>query len=159
MGDSIVHWAGKIHASLPVAGQVSWIGERGAHVAGLAKRLRKKLRNRPYPTTILLHIGTNDIFENTTYVMRSVIQDNLRGIRNLLPNTRIIWSDILPRLYYHRERQPGAGSRVSKFLNGVAHREIRAMGNAHIINHEGCFLPQALDYIGSRGYICARRAH
>lgn len=48
-----------------------------------------------YPSTIIIHIGSNDIFEDSTTLIRKQMMELLTTTRKLLP--RIIWSDMLPR--------------------------------------------------------------
>jgi hypothetical protein len=120
---------------------VCWLGRRGARVGGLAGRVGRQLRGVAVPSTIILHIGTNDVFSSSTYDIRGTIAENIWGIRRLLPNTRIIWSDILPRLFYYGEVRKGAGSRVARFYNTEARGVIYAMDNACSICHSGVLSP------------------
>ena len=138
----MVHWAALQNSQLQGGGEVTWIGKRGAHLSGLASKLKRLLRRKPYPTTIIVHIGTNDILSSTTCRMRFAIPENLMGIRQLLPNTRIIWSDIMPRLFYYGQNRSGAGRRVANFFNSQAHKCIYSMDNAHFITHSVAFAPR-----------------
>jgi lysophospholipase L1-like esterase len=158
VGDSIVYWAGLKQAdkfdyrrrskpeqhTLQGGGEVSWFGIRGAHVAGLAKRLGGllKLHKSAFPTTIIFHIGTNDVFNCSTIDMKALISDNLWGVRGLLPDTRVIWSNILPRLYYYMEQRRGGGKRIARYFNAQARKVICEMGNAHTVRHSEVLSPR-----------------
>ena len=72
-------------------------------------------------------------------MVRNRIAENLAGIREMLPNTRIIWSDILPGLYYYGEMNPGAGRRSAHNFNAEGHRVVRRLGNGCVISHGGLF--------------------
>ena len=82
---------------------------------------------------------TNDVFSTSTFKIHRIIVENLWGVRELLPNTRIIWSDILPRLFYYREVHPGAGRRVANFINTLARRVVYRMDNTHSVCQKGVF--------------------
>ena len=103
IGDSIVARAGKNNIQLRGAGVVIWQGVGGAKCAGLVNRLTRILQREPFPTTVILHLGTNDIFKSSTWEINKRVRENLEGIRRLLPNTRMIWSDIIIRLEYADE--------------------------------------------------------
>jgi lysophospholipase L1-like esterase len=49
------------------------------------------------PGYIVLHVGGNDLGYVKVGFLRNRIKNIIRKIRILLPNTRIIWSEILPR--------------------------------------------------------------
>ena len=135
IGDSIVNWAGVEKVQIEGGGEVFWNGLRGGRVAGVTNRLKRYLDHRPFPTTIILHLGTNDIFTDKSILVRQRVVENLTGIRELLPNTRLIWSDIIPRLYYYGEITPGAGKRTSRNINAEAHRVLSQLGNTGVISH------------------------
>jgi hypothetical protein len=93
------------------------------------------------PTTIIFHLGTNDIFRSTLGEIRARIESNLKSVRILLPQTRIIWSDILPRQAYKGETKTGAGKRCTKDLNKKAHEVCDELGNCHYIKSAHVFNP------------------
>ena len=129
-------WAGKGNPLLQGSGQVWWFGDRGGRTTGMVGNVKEKLASRfPYPNTIILHVGTNDIFYYNTFTIRQRILVTLLGIRQLLPYTRIIWSDVLPRIFYYGEENAGSGRRIANFINAQAHKYIRSMTNAAYINH------------------------
>ena len=67
---------------------------------GTPEKINHFLRNNSFPTTVVLHVGTCDIFKDITTNIRGRVEENLKIIRNLLPDTRIIWADIIPRQFY-----------------------------------------------------------
>lgn len=141
IGDSIVRWAGLTKVQLEGGGEVYWNGISGARLAGVDNRLRNYLAVRPVPSTIILHLGTNDIFTEPSWRIRARLAENVSSIRELLPNTRLIWSDIIPRLFYYGETTPGAGKRVTRNINGYARGVCAAVGNAHTISHSSALAP------------------
>jgi hypothetical protein len=63
-------------------------------------------------------------------------------MRQLLPFTRVIWSDIMPRLAYPKEAAMGAGKRSTININRFAHQICKSVGNAYIIRHSRLFNPR-----------------
>ena len=109
-------------------------------MAALGPMISRHLKMEPVPQTLIIHLGTNDLFDTPVREIRGRMEEGLRSIRNLLPSTRIIWSDILLRLFYYGEIRPGVGKKNVCALNKFAHRLCKQMGNAsaitnsHIIN-------------------------
>ena len=112
MGDSLVFWAGKCKPrNLQGCGDLQWYGYSGGTIQGNGRqvdfltRVREKLSRNPAPNTLVVHIGGNDIFaENST---KKELCENIESLiiqlRQLLPNCRIVWSNILPRLFWYGE--------------------------------------------------------
>ena len=142
IGDSIITWAGQHRDQLGGAGVVTWKGLGGSKLAGFLPRLNGYLGGQPAPDVLVIHLGTNNIFSDELAKVRGRIQECLQGARGLLPNTRVVWSDILPRLYYYGEHNSGGGKRWVVNLNRHAHRICRTMGNASYINHSVFINPQ-----------------
>jgi lysophospholipase L1-like esterase len=141
VGDSIIFHVGKTNTQLQGGGLVIWKGLSGAKISGLRNRLSRMLHKYEYPTTIILHLGTNDIFNANLGVIRARIKSNLQDVRNLLPNTRVIWSDILPRRKYKLERKEGAGKKCTIDLNKYAHQICDEIRNACVIRSSHIFNP------------------
>ena len=97
IGDSIINWSG-------------WDGVSGAKIAGVVDRLSQCVQTRPFPSTLVLHLGTNDIFESPIHEIRKHINLALKSVRNLFPRTRLIWSFIQPRSKYLATLVPSAWS-------------------------------------------------
>ena len=139
IGDSIVNRASSSNTQLWGGGTVIWQGILGAKIAGLKNRLNRMLIRNEYPTTILLHLGTCGIFKAKTTEIRGRIYENLKDIRNLLPRSRIIWSDILPRQKYDGEWTPMAGKKCTISLNKKA-RNIFHPTDSSVFANDGLHL-------------------
>jgi hypothetical protein len=103
------------------------------------KRLKDYLARNPYPHTLILHIGTCNIFKEKQHVIRGLIEDVLGSVRELLPYTRVIWSDILLRTKYKGETNEGAGKSTVINLNKSALKVCKGMVNAHVIRSYQAF--------------------
>jgi len=156
VGDSIIRDAGDDNPQIPGGGICVWSGIAGYRLYNLDARLRRMLiRDRnEYPSTIVIHLGTNDILKTPTADIRERVKKTLVLIRNLLPTVRIIWSDILPRLAYSEEKVPGAGKSSTININKYAHQICRLSleGNSHFIKHSRVFNPR-LRNVEGRGPI------
>lgn len=135
VGDSIISWAGQGNPQLDGDGMTYWKGRRGAHMAETTRRVRQYLARHAFPTTLIIHVGTNDLFTLPVQALRRVLLETLISIRNLLPHTRILWSDILHRMFYHGQLTPRGGKRSVISLNKYAARVCRDIGNAGTIRH------------------------
>lgn len=120
---------------------MEWKGERGAHLLDIVGQIKNGLYRRPYPSTVIIHVGTNDIFDSNTFELRKLIPSVLSSVRNLLPLTRIIWSDVLIRTKYTGEVKKGTGRKVTNFVNSQAHKAIYGMENACFIMHSAVLSP------------------
>ena len=136
IGDSIINWSGHGQPQLSGGGKVYWDGVSGAKIAGVVDRLSQCVQTRPFPSTLVLHLGTNDIFESPIHEIRKHINLALKSVRNLFPRTRLIWSFILPRSYYHGELRKGAGDGCARNINNHARSVCSEMPNTHVISHK-----------------------
>ncbi|XP_072051004.1 uncharacterized protein [Amphiura filiformis] len=114
VGDSIIKRAGTKQTQLHGGGYVKWEGQPGDKLIGsrhgdVVNRVARLMYKNPFPTTVILHIGTNDILKRPTWEIRNKVLECLEGLRALLPSARLIWSDILIRLGYPDEMKEGAG--------------------------------------------------
>lgn len=135
IGDSIVFWAGQSEPRCTSTGCLKWLGVRGARLSALTSILHRHISRHPVPRTVIVHLGTNDLFSIPLKDIRNSIEGGLNGIRHLLPNTSIIWSDILLRLFYYGEQKQGVGKKCVLSLNKFADKLCSNLGNAHAIVH------------------------
>lgn len=143
IGDSIIRDAGESDEQIKGGGRVLWKGIGGTKHVNLADRLRIYTQVYGTPTTVVLHVGTCDIFRSKIGNIRDRVKKTFMSIRRLLPGARLIWSDILPRRNYRNEFKPGCGKRTTRTLNKAAHKVIREdITNAHYIRNSHLFNPK-----------------
>ena len=110
------------------------------HWCQLDQAVSDNLRYLPAPKFLLIHLGSNDL---TTPEMTSVelvhqIQCSLYRYNVLLPNTTLIFSSLLPRLYWHGVL-PSAGVKINKKrlkVNKATKKFITQEVNGCYINHD-----------------------
>ena len=145
MGDSITYWMGNYtrpNPQLVGGGVVTWYGVRGAKIQGLFHRIQKYIGRNRFPTTIVIALGTNNIFKDPLTKIIDMLKTELKSIRELLPHTRLIWSDVLPRRKYDGEHRKNAGKRCTIDINTNARRFLSKKHSAHAIWQSHIFNPK-----------------
>ena len=95
----------------------------------IKNKLLTLLKVENSPDIIILHCGGNDIGNIKSYVLRNQLFSVLQFLSRNFPQTRIVWSQILPRLRYRNEGNHLALEKVRKRINSyMAALVIRAGG-------------------------------
>lgn len=76
---------------------VWWQGYSGLGLHGLLKKIAYLTKFAAAPHFIIIHCGGNDIGKIPLWELRTFLQEVFSGLVKLLPQARIIWSQILPR--------------------------------------------------------------
>jgi lysophospholipase L1-like esterase len=124
-----VRWA-KSDLDFPL--HVSWLGKSGAHLCDLDALLEGI--SGPTPSIIIVHIGTNDLVDVDEFSIRQRIVLSMKKCVKFFPHTTIIWSDILPRLFYFGARSQLSLERKRRALNRWARSQGRRLG-VSILHH------------------------
>ena len=61
----------------------------------------KNLRSNPAPNILVIQLGSNDIGILKGKELIELIRLDVLRLRTLLPNAILVWSEILPRRYWH----------------------------------------------------------
>ena len=91
-------------------------------------------RQGPDPSVLLLHIGTNDLVTTDEFCMRQRILLLLNSCTVRFPHTVLMWSAILPRVFYFGARSQSSLERKRKALNRWAKKQCAKLG-AHFLPH------------------------
>ncbi|XP_072182078.1 uncharacterized protein [Diadema setosum] len=149
VGDSLIHWVA-VHARCPgeldlgLSASVTWRGRRGLCLGQLVDHVRQVLSPllELCLSHILVHVGTNDVGRGRKRELMLLLNSTLSGVHDLLPNARLIWSNILPRREYYPysdDDQPRI-DRTRLALNKCARSICRRMGGYFVehpeIGHE-----------------------
>ena len=148
VGDSIIRWAAThiletgppedpdFKLGLKVV-DVCWKGRGGRRLTHFAEDFKYMCQgSRKLPSVILLHLGTNDIMNSPIQSLQWSFQQCIHLINSLIIRPTIIFSEILPRLYYKGARDEKRVERLRKTIN----RRFRALlgrCGGHVIRHPG----------------------
>ena len=87
-------------------------------------------------------VGTNNIFTTPLGKIPSMITKEIEAIRELLPEVRLIWSDVLPRQKYEGEIEKGTGKECTVDINKAGRRRFQRLMNIGIIRNSHIFNPR-----------------
>ena len=97
VGDSIIRRA---ECDLELPFNIHWKGRGGAGVTELYD-LQVELSNSSPPHILLIvHLGTNDLVKVDEFALRQRIAVMLRDCLEWCQSATVVWSDILPRVFY-----------------------------------------------------------
>lgn len=77
-----------------------------------------KLEQRP--DVLVIHVVGNNLGYKKLHKLRRRIKSTLKKVRNMLPNTRIVWSQILPRQIWRASKNTAALNRAADRINNFA---------------------------------------
>ena len=97
--------------------QLLWQGYGGMTTCDVMSKFRNLMRVENPPDYIVLHVGGNGLGYVKVGFLRNRIKNIIRKFRALLPNTRIIWSEILPRNQWRYSKNHAAMNRARKRIN------------------------------------------
>lgn len=110
-----------------------WKGKSGAGMRDLNSLLRS-VNHGPSPKVIIFHIGTNDLVHVDEFCMRQRITDSLYRYTTQFPATAVVWSGILPRIFYFGAKSQAAVENKRKAVNRWAKSQCKRLG-AHYLSH------------------------
>ena len=166
MGDSYVYHAGKLETTQDDEKDILWTGVGGAGIGDIPDILTRTLQTHTdHPKNVVLHAGSNDLFNNAHVgETRHKVVETLKSVRSLLPEAKIIWSDILPKQTYEGEKIPGAGKKTTRNINRFAQKACLKMDVGCVIYHSrtidrtdnSLFSDDGI-YLTDKGYECLRQ--
>ena len=88
-------------------------------VASWAKVACNRINNNEYqkPNCVILHCGGNDLMAMKTIEMRKKLKQVLLNLKELFPDTKVLYSEILPRQDYWYQLSTGAGEKTRRKFN------------------------------------------
>jgi hypothetical protein len=129
VGSSIVHWASRSaagRAGSPHLGlqyrrlTLHWYGKRGMKWGELMSIIDNNLHSNPAPNILVIQLGSNDLGILKGKELIELIRLDVLRIRTLLPNVILVWSEILPRRYWHVANNHVAVENSRKWVNTAA---------------------------------------
>jgi len=77
-----------------------WQGRGGLGVDGVRRQIGIMMRYEDDPQFTIVHIGGNDIGKYKVGILRNKLKNELEWLQKKLPNTVIVWSQLLPRCFW-----------------------------------------------------------
>lgn len=100
----------------------------------LIPTIERLLDDQPPPDFILIQLGSNDLGSRTGTSLILNIEIDLLRLNVLLPSTKIIWSEILQRRYWHRAMNGKAIEKARKRVNLAVKNIVSSIGG-YTIRH------------------------
>ncbi|XP_077209517.1 uncharacterized protein LOC143845196 [Paroedura picta] len=144
LGHSYVFWAGRYagragwgeNLGLGDGVHIDWIGRRGMLWTALLETVRRRLSLTGPPAVLVLHLGGNDLTKMTRVDLKFLIKTDLAALQQLLPNTHLIWSDIVQRRAWRGASSVGKVNRSARKINRAIGKWA-AVSGARVIHHFG----------------------
>jgi len=142
MGSSIVFWASQRSKrdagrwTVLTAKEVEWHGERGMGWSRFRPKLEALLQKAPPPQWLCVLLGSNDLGKKPLHELISCAQINLTHVASVSPETKIIWSDILPRIQYRGAISNAKMEVARKCYNKKMRKFVKGIGGK-CIKHPG----------------------
>jgi lysophospholipase L1-like esterase len=92
------------------------------------------LDRHPSPGMILIQLGSNDFGSTKGFELVHDIECDLLRLRVLLPDVKIVWSELLQRRYWHTDREGKAMEKARKRVN-LAVKNIVLGVEGYVIKH------------------------
>lgn len=142
VGSSIVKWA-SCHAWKYHKGgtqldlkrhyaSLFWQGKRGMRWNQVYSCVKHLLEFEQKPDILILHCSGNDLGQINTLTLRHRILSTIKKLRQELPDTFLVWSQILPRLKWRFELNHRAIERVRKRINSYVAKQVIQLGGGYI---------------------------
>lgn len=102
--------------------EVTWLAKGGRRLEHAGDIIIEELMTGTLDCTLftLIHLGTNNLGHDTLLDLLTKVRQQTRLIKECLPGSRIMWSDILPRLCYQSAINYNSVNRVRKRVNEYA---------------------------------------
>ena len=110
-----------------IPARVYWKGKGGAGMANYDYLLNDLRKRAPPPDLLIFHLGTNDLVTIDEFALRQQIAVMLRDCAWAYPTSTIVWSDMLPRVFYMGARSQSALERKRRTINRWAASQCKAV--------------------------------
>ena len=112
--------------------EIWWQGKGGMRLHETVKRIKMFSTLVDPPRILLLHCGGNDLGIVHSHIIRIQIVQIMKAIREMMPNTRLVWSQILPRINWRYSNNQWAMEAVRKRINSFAGKHVIQLGGGYI---------------------------
>ena len=100
-----------------IGGYIDWRFKPGLREHELVKIIQDMSSVKPPPYLLIIHCGGNGIGQAPLGHIQKLMKSDIDYIKTVLPNTRTVFSSILPRLHYRYEVNHRKLNKARKRLN------------------------------------------
>ena len=112
--------------------KVWWQGKGGMKWAEVLPRIKYLLTFESPPKVLIIHCGGNSIGQVLSHKLRLQIKSGIIEISSLLPETKIVWSQILPRQIWRYSDNAKSMNLTAARINNFAASFCCKLGGAYI---------------------------
>ena len=109
-----------------------WQGRSGMVVGQLKQQIKKMLTFEDPPSVLVIHLAGNDIGRFKIGHLRNEIKSIMTWLQQELPNTLLVWSQILPRNNWRYSESPKAMEKCRYRLNNSIATFVLNLGGGYI---------------------------
>lgn len=113
---------------------IKWFGKRGMKWEELIPKIEQNIASLPPPTILVIQLGSNDLGIKKSFELIDDIKTDLLRIMMLLPDTKIVWSDILMRRYWHNAVD-GKSIEIARKRVNLEIKNFISEQNSHFVVH------------------------
>lgn len=101
-----------------------WQGYGGLKIRQLTRKAATLKKVGPHPHAIVIHLGGNDIGEITAGTLCLMAVERIKALQRMFPTTRLIFSQVLPRLRWRHSSNAKAMNKCRRNLNRVCSKAV-----------------------------------
>ncbi|XP_069604250.1 serine/arginine repetitive matrix protein 1-like isoform X2 [Ranitomeya imitator] len=138
LGHSFIHWAEwrarqrcyglNLSMSADLV-RIFWFGIREQKWSSLMDQVALMYSKFPSPDVIIIHLGGNDIGKRATVDLIFLMKQNFLELRNMFPNTILIFSEIVPRLLWLKSESLKFCEKIRKRINRSMSKFMPSIGS------------------------------
>lgn len=111
---------------------VFWDFQSGMRLCNVLDSVRYMSRHYPQPQFIILHCGGNDIGSVPSVVITWEAKVIMEDIQKNFKDTKIVWSHVLPRLFWRNVYPTYYAEKMRKRINSCLASYVRKLGGCHV---------------------------
>lgn len=117
--------------------KIWWQGYAGLKFTDLKKKVMYLTRLEEAPDFLVIHCGGNDLGDPDWPLAELIehMSESITSLADLLPKTKLVWSQILPRKSYRYSSDLEAMERNRKRFNRATACQIQDLGGGAYIKH------------------------
>lgn len=113
---------------------IYWRGQGGMSLDNVVYHVEELQKMQGIPDVLLIHCGGNDIGQGGSLLeICELVKGTLKFIKQLLPHTLLVWSQILPRYNWRSEFDSVDNNRARLRINrAAAHTTLKDLGGCYL---------------------------